>query len=680
MPSLLLIIACLASGLGVAPPEDTPGWPQWRGPSHNGISDETGIAGSWPTEGPPVLWVREIGQGYSGFIAVGDKVYTQTQTLYEQAVICLEASTGRTIWSYRYGWPYDGGGLYPGPRATPAWYQNRIYYADPDGTVGCLNAGDGTLVWSKNPKKEYHGLGTDFGCACSPLLVNGKLIVPVGGRTASVVALNAENGSEVWTSGEAPASYCTPVPITFQGRTHVVTLLENSLAAFDLEGGKRLWNLEFSQGYDEHAAAPLYQEPNLMIAGPFRSGAKLLRIKAPTADRSQPDQPAAAEHTVKTVWENLKFSNDVASSVLLNGFVYGFDLKDAQSRQNRPSRGEFRCLDFATGKIKWSSDKVGQANIIVADGKLILFNDNGEVILARADPEQYTELARTTVFRDEVCWTPAALHRGRLYLRTQTRAVCLYLGDKPLTIEESKPAQSTTSVAQLRSTRFFNSNRMLGGEREYPATTPEWDEFWAWYTWSMGALVVGALAGLIVAGMGWLIHWAVGRIRKPIQHEGAPVAATPFRGNLAWRVAFWLTVLLCGVCGSALINPGREHYLFTWPLGLWTVFQITLNVISWSERQPNPRQARWWSRGAGIGLMAASTLYFHVCRSLGMSIEWAYLIGFLPAFPVSALCSRWLSHNHRYVVILDPLLAVVSFSTYFWACAWFMKWWLVVGS
>ena len=488
MPSLLLIIACLASALGAAPPEDSPDWPQWRGPLHNGISNETGIADRWPAEGPPVLWVREIGQGYSGFIAVGDKVYTQTQTLYEQAVICLEANTGRTIWSYLYGWPYDGGGLYPGPRATPAWYQNRIYYADPDGTVGCLNAGDGTLVWSKNPKKQHHGQGTDFGCACSPLLVNGKLIVPVGGRTASVVALNAENGSEVWASGDAPASYCTPVPITFQGRTQVVTLLENSLAAFDLEGGKRLWNLEFSQGYDEHAAAPLYQEPDLMIAGPFRSGAKLLRIKAPTADRTQPDQPTVAEHSVKTVWENLKFSNDVASSVLLNGFVYGFDLKDAQSRQNRPSRGEFRCLDFATGKIKWSSDKVGQANIIVADGKLILFNDNGEVILARADPEQYTELARTTVFRDEVCWTPAALHRGRLYLRTQTRAVCLYLGDKPLSIEESKPAQSTTSVAQLRSTRFFNSNRLLGGEREYPATTPEWDEFWAWYKWSMGAL------------------------------------------------------------------------------------------------------------------------------------------------------------------------------------------------
>lgn len=679
MSSLLLIIACLASGLGTAPVNAAPGWPQWRGPTHRGISDEKGIANSWPEEGPPVLWVQEIGQGYSGFIAVGDNVYTQTQTLYEQAVICLEADTGRKVWSYRYGWPYDGGGLYPGPRATPTWYQNRVYFAAPDGTVGCLNAVDGRLIWSRNPKQHYHGQGTDFGCSCSPLVVDGKLIVPVGGRTASVVALNADDGTEAWASGDAPASYCTPVPISFQGRKHVVTLLENSLAAFDLQSGTRLWNLEFSQGYDEHAAAPLYHEPHLMIAGPFRSGAKLFRISGTQGDPSRQDAPPA-ELTIKPVWENLKFSNDVASSVLLEGFVYGFDLKDAQSRLNRPSRGEFRCLDFATGKAKWSTTRVGQANIIVADGKLLLFNDNGELILARADPEQYTELARTTVFRDEICWTPPALHRGRLYLRTQSRAVCLYLGDKPLNVEASRPTQSATAVSQLRSTRLFNSNRLLGGEREYPATTPEWDEFWSWYVWSLGALLAGAVVGMAVTLTVWLVSWLIGRWQGSASGGIQPVPAASLGWETIWRIAFWLSVTLCGVCGSAMLNPGREHYLFSWPLALWSVFQMTLNAISWSERQTNPRQARWWSRGAGLGLLAASTLYFHVCRSLGMSIEWAYLIGFLPAFPVAAFCSRTLSRPGRFWPMTDPLLAVVSFSAYFWASAWFMKWWLVVGS
>ncbi len=632
-----------------------------------------------------MLWVQDIGQGYSGFIAYGESVYTQTQTLYEQAVICLEADTGRQVWSRRYGWPYEGGGLYPGPRATPTYWNAFIYFAAPDGTVGCLNSNNGAVLWSKNPKQQYHGQGTDFGCACSPLIVKEKLIVPVGGRTAGVVALDPVNGSEIWVSGDAPASYCTPVPITFEGRQHVVTLLENSLAAFDCQTGKRLWNLEFSQGYDEHAAAPLYREPDLMIAGPFRSGAKLFRISNPEQTEPEVDSTSdltprdEGELTVKTVWENLKFSNDVASSVLVDGYVYGFDLKDAQSRLNRPSRGEFRCLDFATGKVKWSSKQVGQANIIVADRKLILFNDNGELILAKADPEQYTELARTTVFRDEVCWTPPALHRGRLYLRSHNRAVCLYLGTKPL-LTKNLELKSTTKVADLPTTRLFNTNRLLGGEREYPATTPEWDEFWMWYLWSLGALLIGTLAGMAFAVAGGTAYWVVGRWSKPPALESQAVAATRFPWGTAWRIPFWITVLTCGVCGSAVLNPQREHYLFSWPLALWTVYQTTLNMISWSERQPDPRQARWWSRGAGLGLLVACTFYFHVCRSLGMSIEWAYLIGFLPAFPVAALCSRLLSKNHRWMLIVDPLLAVVSFSAYFWACAWFMKWWLVVGS
>ncbi len=87
-------------------------WPQWRGPTHDAISVETGLAESWPDSGPPVLWTKEIGKSYSSFIAVGDRVWTQTQTLYEQAVVCLDAETGEAIWSQRYGWPYDGGGLY----------------------------------------------------------------------------------------------------------------------------------------------------------------------------------------------------------------------------------------------------------------------------------------------------------------------------------------------------------------------------------------------------------------------------------------------------------------------------------------------------------------------------------------------------------------------------------------
>jgi hypothetical protein len=136
-------------------------WPQLRGPTFDSYTQEIEFADAWPDAGPPVLWTRELGQGYSGFIAVGQRVFTQTQTLYRQSLVCLDAETGETIWTHHYGWPYDGGGLYPGPRATPTWFQGRVYYAAPEGTIGCVDAASGTPVWSWNPKKTYRGRGTD---------------------------------------------------------------------------------------------------------------------------------------------------------------------------------------------------------------------------------------------------------------------------------------------------------------------------------------------------------------------------------------------------------------------------------------------------------------------------------------------------------------------------------------
>src|SRR5207302_11207077 len=105
----------------------------------------------------------------------------------------------------------------------------------------------------------------------------GKVILPVGGQGASVVALNAHDGSTAWAEGDDPASYCPVYPVTFRGRRVVIAFLQNSLAAHDLATGRRLWREELSGGYDAHSAWPLYAEPHLLIAAPFRKGARLFR-------------------------------------------------------------------------------------------------------------------------------------------------------------------------------------------------------------------------------------------------------------------------------------------------------------------------------------------------------------------------------------------------------------------
>lgn len=225
-----------------------------RGPNFDAHSPEIHIAESWPTAGPPVLWTRELGQGYSAFVAAGEHVYTQGQSLTGQYVYCLHMDTGKTIWSYKYDWPYEGMGVYPGPRSTPTVKNGRVFYAAPSGQLGCLNADTGKLIWKRNLLEEYDGTcGDGFGYSCSPVVTAGMVIMPVGGKSASLVGLDEKTGKEIWSAGDDPASYSAVYPITRNGRKLVVGYLQNSLVIHDRMTGRLLSRLELSHGYDEHS-------------------------------------------------------------------------------------------------------------------------------------------------------------------------------------------------------------------------------------------------------------------------------------------------------------------------------------------------------------------------------------------------------------------------------------------
>jgi len=634
---VLVILSLAASTAAEA------GWPHRRGPHHNAVSGETGLADSWPEEGPPVLWAMELGQGYSGFTAAGDRVYTQAQTLYSQYVFCLDADTGETVWKHRYGMSYLASGMYPGPRATPTLYNGRVYFAAPDGLVGCLEAGDGSPVWSVNVLEKFDGKGIDFGYACSPTLAEDKVILPVGGEGASVVALDADDGSTVWTAGDEPASYCSTIPITLRGRRHVVAFLRNALASFDLDTGRLLWQHKYSSGYDEHAAAPLYHEPYLVIAFPWRYGAKAYRLQI---DQAAPTAAGQENVAAELIWDSEVLSNDVASSLVHDGHIYGFDLREVQAKPRRPSRGQFKCVELATGEVRWSSDRPGHATVIAADGKLILFNDRGELILARINSQRYEELARTQVFEDEICWTAPALHRGRLYLRTPTRSACLFLG----TPEELSPQQRADArpTQKIPKARRSNVEWFLGGvqERE-PYEPPPAEQLNRWYM----ACLLGVFGVSALAAAGVLL---VARQRRP--------DSSRFIGY----AAFWCFVFGLGIFGTPLFSRLGNQFVFTWPAFLFAAFQVTFIAIVWAEGRENKRRARWVSRAAGLALIGLCLGYFHACRTLGMNYESLFLAGFVPAFPAALLAARQFGGKAH--PLRELLWVVVAFSFYFLTC------------
>jgi hypothetical protein len=636
-------------------PRETPGWPHLRGPAYDAVSPETGLADSWPPEGPPVLWAREIGAGYSAVIAVGFRVYTQRQTAMGQSVVCLDARSGETVWEHRYGWPYEGGGMYPGPRATPTYCDGRIYFAAPDGLVGCLRARDGRPLWSLNVNQRFHGRGTDFGYACTPLVEQGKVILPVGGPEAAVVALEAGTGSAVWTSGGEPASYCSALAVTFRGRRLIVAFLENVLAALDLETGRLLWQEQYSRGYDEHSAAPLYQEPHLMVMLPFKVGSHLYRLEG------FDQRPAQGETlSVKLVHHSTAMAHDVASSVLLDGFVYGFDLREAQTSRHRRSRGQFTCMEFLSGKLRWTTDRVGQATVLAAEGKLYLLNDQGELILARANPDRYQELGRVDVFPGQRCWTAPSLDRGRLYLRSPSRAVCLYVG-LPERLAGAE-RQRARVISEVRQRRAIDLRWLLGGEREYPYDAPDRAELARWYGFCLLGVFLPATCLAAAAG-------GLARLLRP---RAAVAGCSRWSPWAVGGTVFWTSALVLGAAATPFANRHGAGFVFTWPASLFAGQQIVLAAILHARRQPRQPIAAGVSIASVLAFLGLCLAYYDVCRRLTLAVAWVFLMGFLPSWPLAVPAAQRLLGGRRPLAALAWTL--LAFSLYYGASSGFLLW------
>src|SRR5258706_13544853 len=175
-------------------------WPQWRGIERNGVSPETGLAGSWPAAGPPLLWKAQgLGEGYAAFSISGGRLFTQGQRGDQQLVIAIDVSTGKKLWETPTGRSYrESRGN--GPRGTPTSDGERLYALAADGTLVSLEAATGKKIWTVELMKRFGGSVPQWGISESPLVDGDRLIVTPGGRGAAVVALNKNTGETIWRS------------------------------------------------------------------------------------------------------------------------------------------------------------------------------------------------------------------------------------------------------------------------------------------------------------------------------------------------------------------------------------------------------------------------------------------------------------------------------------------------
>ena len=408
---LLSAAACLALGVTTLATRAAD-WPQLLGPTRDGHSSETGLLRSFPKKGPPILWERAVGDGFSGPVVAGDRLILLHRVGNEDVVECLHAATGKPRWKFSYATDYqDRLGKGDGPRSTPLIAGKYVFTLAADGRLHCLERDGGKKVWMRDLNTDYRVPPSFFGVGTSPLLVGDNLVVNVGGKSAGIVALNKDTGKEVWKATADPASYSSPVVAVFGGKQRLVFFTRTGLVLLDPVNGTvhqtKRWRARINASVN--AAVPVVAGDQLFLSACYDTGGTVLRV---------------TKDGLETLWANDEsLSAHFSTPITQRGYLYGFHGRQEEGTQ-------FRCVEWKTGKVRWSKEGFGCGALIAADGQLIVLSEGGDLVLVEPTPESYREKARATVLTGPVRAHPA-LAGGRLVARDNKKLVCWDLNRRP---------------------------------------------------------------------------------------------------------------------------------------------------------------------------------------------------------------------------------------------------------
>ena len=400
---------CFTS-LVAAPASD---WPQLLGPQRDGVYAGSLPAKTWPKEGPPVVWQREVGQGFAGPAVSGNRLIL-FHRLQDRAVVeCLNATTGEEIWKADYPTDYrDDFGFDDGPRAVPTIAAGRVFTYGAEGRLSCWKLETGEPLWSTDAVKEFESKKGFFGRAAAPLVDAGVVIFMPGGRAgAGVVAVDAANGQVRWRATGDEASYASPTMATIQGRRILLALTREALMALEPANGKILFRYPWRprENASVSAATPLVIGDRIFLSACYGAEASLLRFKD-----SGPEKIWSRDDVL---------SNHYANSVHHEGFLYGWHGRQEQGC-------ELRCVELQTGKIRWSESGLKAGSLILAGNELLVLTERGLLLRAPASPEGFKPTANAQVLPSDVRAFPA-LANGRFFARSKDRLRCLDLRAGP---------------------------------------------------------------------------------------------------------------------------------------------------------------------------------------------------------------------------------------------------------
>lgn len=408
------LAACCASlcGLGLfdhaAQGSD---WPQWRGPRRDGVVPPAAIPPVWP-EQLKRTWQVDVGLGHASPVVVGETVYQFSREAGDEVLRACRLSDGRLLWRQAYAAPYEMDSAAtdhgPGPKSTPAVADARLFTLGMTGLLCCRETGTGRLIWSFDFSKSFSEPGPQFGTATSPLVSHGLCLVHGGGKSGGLfAAFECATGKQKWGRRGVGPGYASPIVVTWEGETQVVTQTHNSCVSLSLEDGHVLWEIPFTTQYEQNSVTPVAWDGKLLLGG-YR---EKTFVVAP--------RRAGKTWTVPRVWENGEIPLYMSTPVHTGKLLFGMTQRQA---------GQIFCVSADTGRIAWTTPgRWGENGALLAVGPHILALSTESQLFVYENTAERWEAVRTYHVAETPTWASPALVPGRLLIKDRDRLHCFEL-------------------------------------------------------------------------------------------------------------------------------------------------------------------------------------------------------------------------------------------------------------
>jgi len=382
-----------------APAQD---WPQWRGPSRDGVVPAASVPAAWP-EGLRPVWRVEVGEGYSSPVVAAGRVFVHGRRDPDEVVVAVDLATGETLWTQSYPAAF-GKNQYAvemakGPHATPLVVGDRLVTVGVTGIVAAWDVGTGKPLWRRDFSAEVDTSKLFCGTAASPLALDGLVVVQVGSDVhgGRVLELDPATGETRWEWRGPGPGYASPVVIETRGERQLVTLTNGSIVGLDAGTGRELWSVPFPDEWHENIATPVWTGSLLIVSG-TRQGTHAYALAE-----------ADGGWRATEVWKNPDVAMYMSTPVLGDGILYGHSAR---------RKGQFVALDAATGAVRWATEgREGEhASVLLTPEHVVYLTEGADLLVVRRGGESFAVDRRYRV-ADAATWASPVLLGGDLLVR-----------------------------------------------------------------------------------------------------------------------------------------------------------------------------------------------------------------------------------------------------------------------